>query len=180
MSEDILTRGLDLANTLNHKAEWKDEGKVVGDLVAEINRLRECCEKYGKKVMRQEASMLKVIGRNRGQRKQLAAKDIELAKWQDIAIEERCKAIMLMEKLKDVANNPDWQTRGLSLTHDEYMQQAAKELGIQISQDAAYVARLEKEFLASETAFWQSVGEVKEASAKAREALEKIRHADSI
>lgn len=54
----------------------------------------------------------------------------ELAKWQEIAIEERCKAIMLIEKLKDVANNADWQTRGLSLEHDEYMQQAARELGI--------------------------------------------------
>ena len=71
----------------------------------------------------------------------------ELAKWRQIAIDERCKAIMLLEKLKDVANNPDWQTRGLSLTHDEYMRQAAKELDLQISQEAGYLDRLEKEFL---------------------------------
>jgi hypothetical protein len=54
--------------------------KIYSDRsVAEIKRLRECLLKYGKKVMQQEASMLKVIARNREQRKQLAAKDIELA-----------------------------------------------------------------------------------------------------
>lgn len=62
--------------------------------------------------------------------------------WKEIAIEERCKAIMLIEKLKDVANNADWQTRGLSLEHDEYMQQAARELGIQ---PESYPHRLEAE-----------------------------------
>ena len=52
----------------------------------------------------------------------------EAARWQAVATEERCKVIMLIEKLKDVANNPDWQTRGLSKTHDEYIKQAAEEL----------------------------------------------------
>lgn len=62
----------------------------------------------------------------------------ELAKWQQIAIEERCKAIMLIEKLQDVTNNPDWQTRGLSKTYEEYMEQAAKELGLQYTFKTAY------------------------------------------
>ncbi len=53
-----------------------------------------------------------------------------LANWQQTAIEERCKSIMLIEKLKDVTNNSDWQTKGLSKTYDEYMQQAAKELNL--------------------------------------------------
>lgn len=58
----------------------------------------------------------------------------EVDKWRHIAIDERCKAIMLIEKLKDVANanNPDWQTRGLSMRYEEYMQQATDELGIDI------------------------------------------------
>jgi len=55
----------------------------------------------------------------------------EIEKWQHVAIEERCKVIMLIEKLKDIANNPTtWQSRGLSKTHSEYMEQAANELGI--------------------------------------------------
>lgn len=52
----------------------------------------------------------------------------EAARWQAVATEERCKVIMLIEKLKDVANHADWQTRGLSKTHDEYIKQAAEEL----------------------------------------------------
>jgi len=46
----------------------------------------------------------------------------------EIAIDERCKVIMLIEKLKDVANNPDWETRGLSKTDEEYMDQATEEI----------------------------------------------------
>lgn len=59
---------------------------------------------------------------------QLTDMEAEAARWQAVATEERCKVIMLIEKLKDVANNPDWQTRGLSKTHDEYIKQAAEEL----------------------------------------------------
>lgn len=52
----------------------------------------------------------------------------EVEKCRAMAIDERCKVIMLLEKLKDAANNSDWQTRGLSKTYDEYMEQAESEL----------------------------------------------------
>jgi hypothetical protein len=46
----------------------------------------------------------------------------------EIAIDERCKVIVLIEKLKDVANNPDWTTRGLSKTNEEYIARATEEI----------------------------------------------------
>jgi len=59
----------------------------------------------------------------------------EIAKLREIAVSERCKVIMLIEKLKDVANNSDWQTRGLSKTFDEYRQQSIEELRMQFDTD---------------------------------------------
>lgn len=94
----------------------------------------------------------------------------QLATWQKIAIDERCKTIMLIEKLQDVANNPDWQTRGLSKTHEEYMEWAAKELGLQMIQEAGYVERLEKEYLAT----WKWINP-EDGEQAAQAALEKIR-----
>jgi hypothetical protein len=256
---------------------WDNEADAVTELVAELKRLREasresrmmqeneikrlqeCCEKYSKRVMRQEASMLKVISRNREQRKQLATKDAEicvlktevcaakknlvrrdvdienlmkelavkdshnndpmancnqlrnrcwkaegeLAKWREIAIEAKAEAIYSMEWRDTIREYPT-ESHHMSMYRDyedksEYREQAVHELGIQISQEdssedltiaymlggkkaderlkvlLSYVERLEKEFIASETAFWQAMGEVKEASSKAQAALAKIR-----
>jgi hypothetical protein len=44
-----------------YKIRENDYDKVV----TEVLRLQECCKKYGKKVMQQEANMLKVIDRSR-------------------------------------------------------------------------------------------------------------------
>ncbi|MCK9571170.1 hypothetical protein M0R72_19630 [Candidatus Pacearchaeota archaeon] len=51
------------------------------------------------------------------------------AEMRDAAlVEERCKVIMLIEKLKRVANDPDWQSKGMEHDYDWYMREAAKEL----------------------------------------------------
>lgn len=49
----------------------------------------------------------------------------------ELLVEERCKVIMLIEKLKLVANDPDWQSKGLEHDFDWYMKAAHDELKIQ-------------------------------------------------
>jgi len=64
-------------------------------------------------------------------RNQLTAKDIELARWKEIAIEERARYIA-QASLGDIEN---------------FRTLAAKELSTQIDQEAGYLKRLEAEFL---------------------------------
>jgi hypothetical protein len=46
-------------------------------------------------------------------------------------LDERCKCIMLIEKLQSVANDPDWKSKGMAHDIDYYMAQAAKELSLE-------------------------------------------------
>lgn len=39
-------------------------------------------------------------------------------------VHERCKVIMLIEKLQLVANDPNWREKGLQHTYPSYMEQA--------------------------------------------------------
>jgi hypothetical protein len=77
---------------------------------------------------------------------QLTTKATELARCQQIAIEERAKI------LSDPAA---WDDRYETIRHpktnihskDYFRERAAKELNLQLTQEAGYVERLEKEFL---------------------------------
>lgn len=75
----------------------------------------------------------------------------EIMRLQKIAIEERCKAIMLIEKLKSVANDPSWENNGMKFNLGHYMEQAAQELQLEATKEAGYVERDEaKKQLAQE------------------------------
>lgn len=57
--------------------------------------------------------------------------DAQIAALQEIVellIDERCKVIMLIEKLNSVANDPDWKYRGLEHDYDWYAQEARRQL----------------------------------------------------
>jgi DNA repair exonuclease SbcCD ATPase subunit len=191
---------------------YEKDDPYIPRLVAEIKRLQSCCEKYGEKVMRQETNMLKVIARNREQRKQLAAKDIELnnalsdlkhekerveimhlrrenelrqmnelgtqnkdlmancnqlrdrcwkaegelARWQKNAIEEKAKQ---MSGPCDFRTEYEWcDSRQASCdgfphmweccpNQDHWLSIAAKELNLQVTQEAEYAERLSDAFL---------------------------------
>ena len=77
--------------------------------------------------------------------KTLTDKDIELARWRQIAIEERAKI------LSDPAA---WDDRYETIRHpktnihskDYFRERAAKELNLQLTQEAGYVERLEKDY----------------------------------
>lgn len=119
--------------------------EVLPQLVAEIKRLQAQVESQSESIQilcRDLDPQLHHLMKGKQELRE------QLATWQKITIEERCKAIMLIEKLQDVANNPDWQTRGLSKTHEEYMKLAAKELGLQVKHEAGYVERPEKRLIA--------------------------------
>jgi hypothetical protein len=122
---------------------YEKDDPYIPRLVAEIKRLQSCCEKYGEKVMRQETNMLKVIARNREQRKQLTAKDIELARWQQIAIDATAKA----STYRSVAVSLGYPEKCHAVPASGDLVRATGELNLQATQDAGYVDRLEKEFL---------------------------------
>lgn len=61
----------------------------------------------------------------------IAELDAQIAALQEIVellIDERCKVIMLIEKLNSVANDPDWKYRGLEHDYDWYAQEARRQL----------------------------------------------------
>lgn len=45
-----------------------------------------------------------------------------------LLIDDRCKCIILIEKLKVVANDPKWMEKGMKKSLDEYMDEARKQL----------------------------------------------------
>jgi hypothetical protein len=133
-------------------------------LVDEVTKLKAHCAQYGKKVMRQEANMLKVIKRNREQRKLLAAKDDlltqnqitiqmhhsnvlelqkELDRWQKISIDERAKS----NTYRAIAISSGYPEKCHAVPDTGDLGQAAKELGLQVKQEAGYLERLENEYL---------------------------------
>lgn len=104
---------------------------LLPELIAEVKRLGEVQES-GPHAISVAGKTFLSIDVDEKRLEQLSARDAEIERWQQIAKEERCKVITLIEKLQDVANNPtDWQTRGLSKTYEEYITQAAQELEIE-------------------------------------------------
>ena len=57
--------------------------------------------------------------------RRMAARIKEL---EDALVEERAKVIMLIEKLQLVANDPDWQSKGLKHDFDWYLAESKKEI----------------------------------------------------
>jgi hypothetical protein len=145
MSDDLIEKAEDAIRRID---EQKRSGKciqsnypemvaanMVPGLVAEVKRLREqlaakdltiehfqeCCKKYGMKVMRQEANMLKVITRNREQR-------AGIVKWQEIAIEATAKA----NTYRSVAISLGYPEKCHAVPASGDLSQAARELDLQI------------------------------------------------
>ena len=56
------------------------------------------------------------------------AQAAQIEALKDLLIDDRCKCIMLVEKLKLVANDPKWMEKGMEKTLDEYMQEARQQL----------------------------------------------------
>lgn len=70
----------------------------------------------------------------------------QIAKWQQIAIEERAKATYYLDDWSHFGEDFQlikWENAKTSI-QDHYLEQAAKELGLQIEQEASYVKRLEE------------------------------------
>jgi hypothetical protein len=64
----------------------------------------------------------------------------ELAKWQQIAIDERARAYWLYEQIDSNIFWDMWDKQEKS----SYEKEAAEELGLQVKQEAGYVERLER------------------------------------
>jgi hypothetical protein len=83
--------------------------------------------------------------------KRFAAKDIELARWQDIAMGAKAEAIYNLYWQGVITEYPT-QSHQMPLYRDledktEYKKEAAKELQLEATKEANYVARLEKAFI---------------------------------
>jgi len=109
---------------------------VVGKLVAEINRLREEIRKLLNTTTEHEYNATIF-------HQQLAAKDIELARWQKIAIEATAKA----NTYRMIAIQSGYPEKCHAVPATGDLLQAAKEINLQVTREAGYVDRLEKEFL---------------------------------
>ncbi len=197
MSNDILQKAEALIENLveiQDDREYEYEIELIRALVAEIKRLQESNrywedEAYAmtraKLVFESENSRLKadneftyrqltakdaIIADEVARRKALGEmceqKDIKLAKWQEIARDERA------QRIQDAQSGDFVNTQGDHIFQiadlDECREQAAKELGIQISQEASYLKRLEAEYI--EMVF-SATGSDEEAQA----ALDKIK-----
>jgi isopentenyldiphosphate isomerase len=119
---------------------------INNDLMTNCNQLRDRCWKAESEVkhLREQLAEVREEQENENkksfdvfifQKEQLVAKDIELARWQEIAIEERAKSLVIYpdtwDDLYEVIRHPKTNAH----SKDYYREQAAKELGIQISQE---------------------------------------------
>lgn len=98
----------------------------------------------------------------------LDAKDIELARWQEIAIDAQTKVVILLE---------EWGgSRTMDVRKDlvEYRERAAEELNLQVTQEAGYVERLEIAFVEEITQALELIG-ADSPRQTAQAALTKIR-----
>lgn len=88
--------------------------RLLAASAAEIERLRaEISEQKG------------MIWKTQQVKKEQAAQIKEL---EDALAEERAKVIMLIEKLQLVANDPDWQSKGLKHDFDWYLAESKKQI----------------------------------------------------
>ena len=94
--------------------ELVDQANLAEDALAEIERLRaEISEQKG------------MIWKTQQVKKEQAA---QIKSLEDALAEERAKVIMLIEKLQLVANDPDWQSKGLKHDFDWYLAESKKQI----------------------------------------------------
>jgi len=165
MTGDLIEKADALIKPMQCYTEtWLVEAEhVLPQLVAEVNRLRAQVENC-------HAAKNLHARRSEKLQEQLAAKDIELSRWQQIAIEAKAEAIFWMEQTAPSDDDPEWDAIGKDWA-DAYREQAAQELNLQATQPdddnltiaymlggkkaderrevlQGYVARLEKAYLA--------------------------------
>ena len=100
--------------------------KVISSSKVNCNGLRERVWKAEARIKELEAELTEMHNNALEVAGYLAEKEnLEAA-----LVEERAKVIMLIEKLKLVANDPNWQSKGLEHDFDWYMTEARKEIAI--------------------------------------------------
>lgn len=137
----------------------QDATLLLPDLIAEIKRLQDRVEYLDKR----DARTLQEYGDLQEQ----------LATWQKIAIDLKASAIQDANSgdFIDARGNHMFQVMDL----EKCREQAAKELGLQVTQEAGYLERLEKAYLEQIRKEF-TPGNVDDIERKARAALEKIRN----
>jgi hypothetical protein len=131
------------------KADLEQSERVIDQQAArikslkkEIRRLKheskveqEFTNSYIKRLHDAEAR-IKELGSSLDEAEALTKKNAELmngylrriAELEDALAEERAKVIMLIEKLQLVANDPDWQSKGLKHDFDWYLAESKKQI----------------------------------------------------
>lgn len=199
MSDDLIERIEKCQDNIDECANLLQEAS------AEIKRLRESISEI------KEEDCMELVYTENKYMKQLAAKDTELAKLKQIAIEATARGNYYKDFHPNLIEGLTWELRPCEELKTGYREQAAKELSIQISQEddggnltiaymlgskkanerlkvlQAYVKRLEEAFVAEvkrrnlDNSMWLSEdNQERYAEKDARDALERIRHADSI
>jgi len=150
------------------------------DLMANCNQLRDRCWKAESEVERllEEDKMNDLQIHNMDL--QLIDKDIELTRWKEIAIDERAK-YNASTHVAALCVHPD-AIMGMMKTIDDHIEEfrpnAAKELNLQIGQEAGYLKRLEVEYLTTKAELIlheEAIYVDGEQNMKAQSALAKIR-----
>jgi chromosome segregation ATPase len=65
----------------------------------------------------------------------ICSKDTRIKELENALVDERTKVIMLIEKLKLIADDPNWQSKGLEHDFDWYITEARKEITISEQED---------------------------------------------
>ena len=93
-----------------------------------------------------------------------------IAELEVVLVEERAKTIMLIEKLKSVANDPDWQSKGLEHDFDWYMAESKKQIESGEPEDEAAIHKKMEELPSAPGAYRPAIREeaIRQLGAKPR------------
>ena len=93
-----------------------------------------------------------------------------IAELEVVLVEERAKTIMLIEKLKSVANDPDWQSKGLEHDFDWYMVESKKQIESGEPEDEAAIHKKMEELPSAPGAYRPAIREeaIRQLGAKPR------------
>ena len=128
--------------------ELVDQANLAEEMLAEIERLRETHEVL-EKILGTDDTLENVARRavNR------------IAELEVVLVEERAKTIMLIEKLKSVANDPDWQSKGLEHDFDWYMAESKKQIESGEPEDEAAIHKKMEELPSAPGAYRPAIRE---------------------
>lgn len=205
MSNDLIEKAEALCEQIaNGRFEWQPIKQIVPELFAEVNRLRAICEakdfglsgtanevyRLQGELAAKDAEICVMKTEACAANKNIKRRDDdinrlmkELVRWQEIAIEATASRNWYKSTLDDLkicyirwASIPGTGCNIPLLDYwKEYREQAARELGIRISQETSYLDRLEADYLSWVQAYYRDLGE-EVAMQRAQNALEKIRH----